>query len=290
MYMYFQSSVYCSMLFISVENVLARGMRRYIIFASDQEWIQDFRKGWRCRGWGKKWTFGVQWFCFTLYPCQLVWLQVDTSVSGRNISGAFCAIPFEATPTPTASRDQATPSNYSGEVSITDSGEFVPGTDMEECPSEALSSVNSSVKNTFSVPGNSLGSLQVNNNIHVHCASHICTCTVYSGMLRLATLYMYMYMYMYSELEISANSNITTCRLSVWVLLVAILFIPNLCSMIPQINSIDSCHSNLSCLLHHAPKYGGISLHFCKKPDDLVSLFVDKNSHTCIYIVYLILV
>ena len=57
-------------------------------------------------------------------------------------------------------------------------------------------------------------------------------------MLRLATLYL--------EFEFSANSNITKCRFSVWVLLVAILFIPNLCSMIPQINLIDSCHSNLS--------------------------------------------
>jgi hypothetical protein len=78
----------------------------------------------------------------------------------------------------------------------------------------------------------------------------------YSGMLRLATLYL--------EFEFSANSNITTCRFSVWVLLVAILFIPNLCSMIPQINLIDSCHSNLSSLLLRAPKYGGVSLRFRK--------------------------
>ena len=77
-----------------------------------------------------------------------------------------------------------------------------------------------------------------------------------SGMLRLATLYL--------EFEFSANSNITTCRFSVWVLLEAILFIPNLCSMIPQINSIDSCHSNLSSLMNHAPKYGGLSLRFRK--------------------------
>ena len=78
----------------------------------------------------------------------------------------------------------------------------------------------------------------------------------YSGMLRLVTLYL--------EFEFSANSNITTCRFSVWVLLEAILFIPNLCSMIPQINSIDSCHSNLSSLMHRAPKYGGVSLRFRK--------------------------
>ena len=77
-----------------------------------------------------------------------------------------------------------------------------------------------------------------------------------SGMLRLAILYL--------EFEFSANSNITTCRFSVWVLLVAILFIPNLCSMIPQINLIDSCHSNLSSLLLRAPKYGGVSLRFRK--------------------------
>ena len=75
-------------------------------------------------------------------------------------------------------------------------------------------------------------------------------------MLRLAILYL--------EFEFSANSNITTCRFSVWVLLVAILFIPNLCSMIPQINLIDSCHSNLSSLLLRAPKYGGLSLRFRK--------------------------
>ena len=75
-------------------------------------------------------------------------------------------------------------------------------------------------------------------------------------MLRLATLYL--------EIEFSANSNITTCRFSVWVLPVAILFLPNLCSIIPQINSIDSCHSNLSSLLHRAPKYGGVSLQFRK--------------------------
>ena len=75
-------------------------------------------------------------------------------------------------------------------------------------------------------------------------------------MLRLATLYL--------EFEFSANTNITTCRFSVWVLLVAILFIPNLCSMIPQINIIDSCHSNLSSLLLRAPKYGGVSLRFRK--------------------------
>ena len=78
----------------------------------------------------------------------------------------------------------------------------------------------------------------------------------YSGMLRLATQYL--------EYEFSANSNITTCRFSVWVLLVAIILIPNLCSMIPQINLIDSCHSNLSNLLHRAPKYGGVSLRFRK--------------------------
>ena len=75
-------------------------------------------------------------------------------------------------------------------------------------------------------------------------------------MLRLATLYL--------EFEFSANSNITTCRFSVRVLLVAILFIPNLCSMIPQINLIDSCHSNLSSLLLRAPKYWGVSLRFRK--------------------------
>ena len=86
--------------------------------------------------------------------------------------------------------------------------------------------------------------------------SGISAITNYSGMLRLATLYL--------EFEFSANSNITTCRFSVWVLLVAILFIPNLCSMIPQINSIDSCHSNLSSLLHRAPKYGGVSVRFAK--------------------------
>ena len=73
-------------------------------------------------------------------------------------------------------------------------------------------------------------------------------------MLRLATLNL--------ELKISANS--TTCRFSVWVLLVAILVIPYLCSMIPQIYSIDSCHNNLSRLLHRAPKYGGVSLRFRK--------------------------
>ena len=66
-----------------------------------------------------EWSFGLQWFSFTLYPCQLGWLQVDTSVSTRNISGAFCALPVKATPTPTATRDQATPTNSSGEVSIT---------------------------------------------------------------------------------------------------------------------------------------------------------------------------
>ena len=124
-----------------------------------------------------EWTFGLQWFCFTLYPCQLGWLQVDTSVSTRNISGAFCALPVEATPIPTATRDQATPPNYSGEVSIThrisvpavhstdgSAGQFVPGTAME-FPSvalsgvdEPLSSVNLSVKNTFSLPDDSLGS------------------------------------------------------------------------------------------------------------------------------------
>ena len=63
---------------------------------------------------------------------------------------------------------------------------------------------------------------------------------------------------------------------SVWVLLVAILFIPNMCSMIPQINSIDSCHSNHSSLLHRAPKYDA----FSQNPGDLMSLFVDKNSYT----------
>ena len=77
-----------------------------------------------------------------------------------------------------------------------------------------------------------------------------------SGMVRLATLYL--------EFEFSANSNITTCRFSVWVLLVAVPFISNLCSMILQINSIDSCHSNLSSLLHCTPKCGGVSLRFRK--------------------------
>ena len=87
-------------------------------------------------------------------------------------------------------------------------------------------------------------------------------------MLRLATLCL--------EFEFSANSNNTTCRFSVWVPLEAILFISNLCSMIPQINLIDSCHSNLSSLMHRAPKYGGVSLRF---PGDLIFLLVDKNSY-----------
>ena len=89
-------------------------------------------------------------------------------------------------------------------------------------------------------------------------------------MLRLPTLYL--------EIEFSANSIITTCRFSVWVLLVAIHFIPNLCSMIPQINSIDSCHSNLSSLLHRAPKYWAF-LYIFSNPGDLISFFVDKNSY-----------
>ena len=78
----------------------------------------------------------------------------------------------------------------------------------------------------------------------------------YSVMLRLAPLYL--------EFEFSANSSITTCCFFVWVLIVAILFISNLCSMIPQIDSNDSCHSNLRSLLHRAPKYGGVSLSFAK--------------------------
>ena len=91
-------------------------------------------------------------------------------------------------------------------------------------------------------------------------------------MLRLATLYL--------EFEFSANSNITKCLFSVWVLLVAILFIPNLCSMIPQINLIDSCHSNLSRLLHRTPKFGGVSLRFRKTRVILYRcLCIDKNSY-----------
>ena len=97
-----------------------------------------------------------------------------------------------------------------------------------------------------------------------------------SGILRLATLYL--------EFEFSANSNITTCRFSVWVLLVAILFITNLCSMIPLINLIDSCHSNLSSLLHHAPKYGGVTLRFRKTRVFIIVVCGQKQ----LYIVYLI--
>ena len=94
-------------------------------------------------------------------------------------------------------------------------------------------------------------------------------------MLRLATLYL--------EFEFSANSNITTCRFSVRVLLVAILFIPNLCSMIPQMNSIDSCHSNLSSLLHRAPKYRGVSLCFRKTRVILYRCLWTKTVIYCVF-------
>ena len=42
------------------------------------------------------------------------------------------------------------------------------------------------------------------------------------------------WLHLYLEFEMSANSNITRCRFSVWMLLVAIFFIPNLCLVIPQ--------------------------------------------------------
>ena len=61
----------------------------------------------------------------------------------------------------------------------------------------------------------------------------------------------------YLELVISAILTITRCRISLRMLVIAMLLC-NVCTMIPQINVIDSCHSNHHSSLHCAPLYGDV--------------------------------